>query len=794
MTPTGFSVTDLDLDLDAEREHLATSRAALAQMRERARALFATGDQVAGDAYAAETLGRTLARRVAELADDPTTPLFFGRLDFGPAPEAPPTDASAVNGRAGDGRASSGRAGDAGDGPDRWDADHAGRRYHVGRRHVTDNRGEPLVLDWRAPVSRSFYRASARDPQGVAVRRRFGFSNGTLTSFEDERLDRGEELGTTSRILTAEIERPRVGPMRDIVATIQPEQDELVRADLADSICVQGAPGTGKTAVGLHRAAYLLYLHRERLRRSGVLIVGPNRAFLSYIAAVLPALGEVEVEQATVEDLVGRVPVRAVEDPAVAAVKHDARMAEVLRRAVDAHIGEPTEPIMVSDGSYRWRIGLDPLHRVVEETRRERLPYATGRERVRARVVALLQRQAEARRAESPSDAWLRRMGKATPVTTFLDAVWPALTPEGLVHALLSDPERLAAAADGLLSAEEQARLRGVTTPAATPDPTTANPVTPGPTTAGTATPDPRAADAVMPDPTATGTATPGPTVAGAVTPGPTVVVGGTRAPRPTRRLVPAGTKLGRTPKATKWTAADAVLIDEAAGLIERPGGFGHVVVDEAQDLSPMQCRVIARRSEHGSITLLGDLAQGTAPWAAADWRESLRHLGKPDAVVVPLTVGFRVPAAVVAFANRLLPALDVDVPPAESLRRDGALDVRTVDDLTTATVAEVRAALAFDGSVAVIAADDAVGGLRAALDAAGVETATVDEPAAAARVTVVPAPLVKGLEYDHVIVVEPAMIVAAEPRGLHRLYVVLTRAVSRLAVLHARPLPPPLG
>ncbi|MEV5762957.1 AAA family ATPase [Micromonospora sp. NPDC052213] len=739
---------DLDTDLAAEREHLATSRAALAQMRERAEALFATGDQVAGDAYAAETLGRTLARRVAELADDPTTPLFFGRLDFGPAPDAAPADGPAPDAAPADGPAPDaapaagpapdGTPGGSDDGAGPGHPDHAGRRYHVGRRHVTDERGEPLVLDWRAPVSRSFYRASARDPQGVAVRRRFGFSSGTLTSFEDEHLDRGEELGTASRILTAEIERPRVGPMRDIVATIQPEQDELVRADLADSICVQGAPGTGKTAVGLHRAAYLLYLHRERLRRAGVLIVGPNRAFLSYIAAVLPALGEVEVEQATVEDLVARVPVRAVDDPAVAAVKHDVRMAEVLRRAIDAHIGEPTEPIMVSDGSYRWRIGLDPLHRLVEETRRERLPYATGRERVRARVVALLQRQAEARRAESPSDAWLRRMGRCAPVAAFLDAVWPALTPEGLVHRLLTDAELLAASADGLLTADEQALLRG------TPD---------------------------------------------------LVAAGGAAdAPRPARRAAAAGTKLGRTPKATKWTAADAVLIDEAAGLVERPAGFGHVVVDEAQDLSPMQCRVIARRSEHGSITLLGDLAQGTAPWAAADWRESLRHLGKPDAVVVPLTVGFRVPAAVVAFANRLLPALAVDVPPAESLRRDGALDVRTVADLTAATVAEVRAALAFDGSVAVIAADDAVDGLRAALAAAGVETATVDDPAAAARVTVVPATMVKGLEYDHVIVVEPAAIVAAEPRGLHRLYVVLTRAVSRLAVLHAAPLPAPLA
>ncbi|MCZ7377366.1 HelD family protein [Micromonospora sp. WMMC250] len=727
--------THLDTDLSAERAHLATSRAALRRMRERAEALFAGGDQVAGDAYAAETLGRTLARRVAELADDPTTPLFFGRLDFAGtvSPEATDSDAtatqatgSATTGGAAtsdtttsdttDGTATTSTATTGNTTADATsiNGDHEGRRYHVGRRHVTDERGEPLVLDWRAPVSRSFYRASARDPQGVAVRRRFGFSNGVLTSFEDERLDRGEELGTTSRILTDEIERPRVGPMRDIVATIQPEQDELVRADLADSICVQGAPGTGKTAVGLHRAAYLLYLHRERLRRAGVLIVGPNRAFLSYIAAVLPALGEVEVEQATVEELISRVPVRAVEAPTVAALKHDVRMASVLQRAVRAQIGTPTESITVSDGSFRWRIGLEPLHRIVEETRREGLPYSTGRERVRARVVSLLQRQAEARRAESPSDAWLRRMGRCRPVTDFLDAVWPALTPEGLVHGLLSDPARLAAAADGLLDDAEQALLRWE--------------------------------------------------------------------------------KPARTPKATRWTAADTVLIDEATGLLERPSGFGHVVVDEAQDLSPMQCRAIARRSEHGSITLLGDLAQGTAPWAATDWKETLAHLGKPDAVVVPLTIGFRVPAAVVAFANLLLPALAVDVPAAESLRHDGGLAVRTVTDLTAATVAEVRAALDHDGSVGVIAADDAVDGLRAALADAGVETATADDVSAAERVTVVPATLVKGLEYDHVVVVEPAAIVAAEPRGLHRLYVVLTRAVSRLAVLHHEPLPAPLS
>jgi DNA helicase IV len=646
-------------------------------MRERALHLFQTGDRVAGDAYGAETLGRTLARRVAELADDPNTPLFFGRLAFGSRTEA---------------------------------GEHSGHHYHIGRRHVTDDAGEPMVIDWRAPVSRTFYQASAREPQGVAVRRRFGFAAGRLTGFEDEHLDQGEELGTASRILTAEIERPRVGPMRDIVATIQPDQDDLVRADLDETICVQGAPGTGKTAVGLHRAAYLLYQHRERLRRGGVLVIGPNRAFLHYISAVLPALGEIEVEQSTMEDLLTRVPVRGTDRPEAAELKQDPRLASVLARALARFIQRPAGGITISDGSWRWRISEEALRRIVDDVRREGPPYAVGRERVRARTVALLQRQAEARSGESPSEAWQRRMGRDAQVKALLDHAWPEVPAEQLVFSLLADAEALAVAADGVLSAEEQALLVW---------------------------------------------------------------------PRPPRSV-----------KAAKWSAADAVLIDEAAGLIDRLPSYGHVVLDEAQDLSPMQCRVIARRCEHGSITLLGDLAQGTAPWATRDWRETLAHLGKPDARVVPLTTGFRVPAAVLALANRLLPALDVTVPEALSLRRDGWLAVRPVAEARVAIVAEVRAALEHEGSIAVIAADAAVARLTGALVAAGVEVA---RPEADARVTVLPASVAKGLEYDHVIVVEPADIVAAEARGLHRLYVVLTRAVSRLSVLHTRPLPPAL-
>jgi hypothetical protein len=714
----------LTTEIEAERAHLRESRDALGRMRARAEHLFTTGDTVAGDAYSAETLGRTLSRRVAELADDPRTPLFFGRLTFGESPAA--------------------------DG-------HRGNRYHIGRRHVTDDAGEPMVLDWRAPVSRTFYQASAKDPQGIAVRRRFGFQTGLLTGFEDEHLDRGEELGTSSRILTAEIERPRVGPMRDIVATIQPEQDELVRAELDETICVQGAPGTGKTAVGLHRAAYLLYVHRERLRRSGVLVVGPNRAFLQYISAVLPALGEVEVEQSSVDDLIGSVPVRGSDLPHTASLKQDARLAEVLARALAVQIGRPTDGLVVPDGSWRWRISQEALRRIVDEVRREHPAYGVGRERVRARTVALLLRQAEARRGDSPPETWVRRMGRHVEVRSFLDQVWPDVTPEQLVFRLLSDASALAAAAEGILSAEEQSALLWQRPP--------------------------------------------------------------------------------RTIKATKWSAADTVLIDEAGGLIDRLPSFGHVVVDEAQDLSPMQCRAIARRSEHGSITLLGDLAQGTAPWAARDWAETLVHLGKPGARVVALTTGFRVPAAVVDLANRLLPSLDVAVPEAVSLRRDGWLAVREVSDVDANVVVEVHAALDHEGSVGVIAADQTVARLVAALRSAGIDASTPDDMESGAvagrditesgdaagrditesgdaagrditesgdiagrditeseaRVTVLPATLAKGLEYDHVIVVEPAEIVESEVRGLHRLYVVLTRAVSRLAVIHARPLPPAL-
>lgn len=665
-----------------------------------AREQVVTGEDVSASGADAEVLGYQLRSQAKQLGELPEGPLFFGRLDFSDGEHA-------------------------GQSPRPEAADQA---LHVGRLRISEHpAAPPLVVDWRAPVSRAFYQASARDPQGVAVRRRFGWAPGSrgdsadLTGLEDEHLDHGECRAESqvsdilagdilaSDIVAREIERPRVGPMRDIAATIQPEQDDLVRGDLALSVCVQGAPGTGKTAVGLHRAAYLLYTHPQRIRRGGLLILGPNRTFLSYISQVLPALGETGVRQSTLLEEIARHPVTGADGERTAMVKHDARMAEVLRRALYARVSaDGVGSLAVPDGSYHWRVPAEELARILHDVRAEEPPYGVGRERVRSRVVRYVLMRAE-RRAGPQPNAWVRKIERSRAIGAYVDAVWPRVRPEEVVAELLTEPEVLATAAEGLLDGDERKALLWAKPP--------------------------------------------------------------------------------RSWKSARWSAADLVLLDEVAGLIEHPAGYGHLVVDEAQDLSPMECRAIARRAAFGSLTVLGDLAQGTSPWAARSWDTALRHLGKPDAAVVPLTIGFRVPEAVVTLANRLLERLDVDVPPGRSLRGDGELRIReAAGDLPGAVVDAVRDALAREGSVGVVAADADVPAVRDALDAAGIAAAGPQE--LGARVSLVPASVVKGLEYDHVVAVEPAAIAEAEQRGLHRLYVVLTRAVSRLEVVHGRALP----
>ena len=667
-------------DLAAERRYLAQARYQLDQMRRRALALEAQG----GDAVSAEFLARTLHRRAASLVDDPATTLFFGRTEH-----------------------------------------DDGSRWYIGRRHVADPEGDPVVVDWRADVSRPFYRASRIAPLGVIRRRRFGLERGRLTGYEDEHLTDPAETDRRSAILAREIERPRIGPMRDIVATIQPEQDEIVRAGVERSVCVQGAPGTGKTAVGLHRAAWLLYAHRDRLSRSGVLVVGPNASFLDHVAAVLPSLGEADVRHSTMLGLVATLPVRGADTVDTAVLKGDARMARVLHRAVWSQLQPVVEPLVLPRGSVRLRVPDHQVIEIVTELRDRGVRYGAARAMLPHRLAhALLVLMEEA--GDSPDDRVQDQVARSREVRRYSDSVWPVLTAEKLLFRLLAEPAFLAGCAAGVLDPGEQQALLW----------------TAPPRSSGTA----------------------------------------------------------------RWSEADLVLLDEIRDLLDRTPSLGHVVLDEAQDLSAMQLRAVGRRCSTGSATVLGDLAQGTTPWAARSWSESLAHLGQPDAQVEVLDRGFRVPTAVLELASRLLPLIAPGLSAPVSVRQDpGRLDLVPVPaaQLWPALVRAVTAALRQEGSIGVIVTDTDCDRAATALTSAGVEHERLgygdleSHAPGAARVNLVPARTAKGLEYDQVVVVEPAAIAAAEPdqrTGLRRLYVVLTRAVSGLTVVHAEPLPGPLA
>ena len=685
MPSADLATADDDTDvLAAEREHLRRSREFLQLMRADVLSLRAMG----GDPVSEEYLKADLYRRAESLRDIPDTPLFFGRLDY--------------------------RDADLGAGPD-LDGEAAEIRarshFHIGRRHVHDPHGTPVVIDWRAPVSRPFYRASLSDPMGLVRRRRFGFAGGELTAFEDEEFESGQ-VAAPSRILIEEIERPRSGPMRDIVATIQPEQDDIVRAGVDLTVCVQGAPGTGKTAVGLHRVAYLLYAYQQRLNRGGVIVVGPNKAFLAYIERVLPALGELDVTQVSVADLTAVVPVRGTDAEPAARIKGDGRMAAVLRTALWARLEPPAEAITLVRGSRRWRVPAHEIAGLMTELRDRGVRYGTGRELLSHRIAHVILTRMEAS-GETCDDRTHEAVRRSRAVQQAVAQVWPKAEAVRVVFGLLADPQLLARAADGILEPAEQAAIGWATPP--------------------------------------------------------------------------------RGPGSAHWSAADAVLIDEAADLIERTPSLAHIVVDEAQDLSPMQCRAIGRRCATGSATVLGDLAQGTTPWATGSWPELLGHLGKPGAELRVLDTGYRVPRQILDFASRLLAYIAPDLRPAASVRHDpGALLLRPLEpaDLAAGLAEACGDALRTPGSAAVIAADEQIPAISEMLAAAGLPHAVLEGAAVAGAITLVPVTLAKGLEFDQVIVFEPARIAAAEGRGLHRLYVALTRAVSRLTVLHAEPLP----
>ena len=604
------------------------------------------------------------------------------------------------------------------------------QRFYVGRRHVEDEASRPVMVDWRAPVSASFYRATAVDPCGLDFRRRFSVIEREIVSIFDEDLTDPDSLGASGLPdpLLAELERERTGRMRDIVSTIAAEQDIIIRAPLDELLVVQGGPGTGKTAVGLHRAAFLLFQHRDLLVEREVLVLGPNPLFLRYIAEVLPSLGETSVRQATVSGLLAsKYRVRGTDKPTVARLKGDARMAGVIDAAIRDRIRVPADGLEVRSGLARVRFSADDLESMVKTVLSRRLPTNQGRDVLRQMVVAESWRRHSARADldGTTEPVFTSAIRNDAEFKTAIDKMWPNLSAPVIVRGLLGSPRRLASAAAGILDPDEQARLKR-----------------------------------------------------------------------------PSAKKAGDEP----WTDADLPLLDEAeARIIGIRVRYGHVVVDEAQDLSAMALRLIGRRTDRGSMTVLGDLAQATTPQAPGSWELAVDAIlgavgERADEVSVhhtELTVGYRVPAAILDVANRLLPEAAPGVTPAVSVRAGGdpPLVLATdTDGLTEAVVSEVRELIARTASVAVVAVEATMETMVPALEAADIAVDRVGRsglPGKEAVAIVAPA-AVKGLEFDAVVVVEPADIAELE-HGLRHLYVSMTRAVQHLGVVHTRPLPPAL-
>jgi DNA helicase IV len=723
-------------DLEAEQAYIDHAYACLAQARTSAARLESMVEVGRGGTEQArferDVIWDTVAARLREL-DLGDAALVFGRIDLDHAPEP-------VGNGSGNGQVRHDPVAPDGDQPD--DA----RAFYIGRVAVSDEQREPVVVDWRAPIAEPFYRATGREPMGLMRRRHFATRGRTLLGIEDELFgEAAAALGngadataagpriTGHGALIAALETRRTGRLGDIVATIQGEQDEIIRAGLPGILVVQGGPGTGKTVVALHRAAYLLYTHRFPLEGQGVLVVGPNRLFLGYIEQVLPSLGEAGVELAVLADLLAEPPtIRGYDAPVTARIKGDSRMAEVLAKAVRDRRRPLRDDVSVGYGVQILRVTAAQTQRIVADARRRARTHNAGRKFVEAGLAEAL--AASARLEVDPAEVRDRLRNDPT-VREALEWMWPVLTPGQLLHDLFgSKPLLRLAGGDHLTDAEVDALHR----------------------------------------------------------------------PR------------SESMAEVVFTNDDVPLLDEARSLLgprprRRLNGrngsdhhddevrtYGHIIVDEAQDLSPMQLRMLARRSLNGSMTIVGDIAQATGAWAHANWEEILDRLptARRDPRRAELTIGYRIPAPNMALASRVLEVAAPDLQPPTSVREDGDPPriVRAAgrDDLTTAAaqaVVDERDAVGL-GNLAVICPSSLVEPLALALEAAGVEFGIAPRSGLDLQVTVVPVGLVKGLEVDASVVVEPAGIVAEEAQGYRALYVALTRSTKRLAIVHSDPLP----
>jgi DNA helicase IV len=626
--------------------------------------------------------------------------------------------------------------------------------FHIGRLAVSSRDQEPMVVDWRAPVAEPFYRATGRHPMGLRRRRHFSTEGRRLVGMEDELfgdgrvgLDGDDDSGLVGTgALLAALERTRSGSMRDIVATVQKEQDEVIRSELPGVLVVQGGPGTGKTAVALHRAAYLLYTHRFPLERQGVLVVGPNPLFLRYIDQVLPSLGETGVALTTVEGLVSDVRPRGVDSMEAARVKGDARMARVVTRAVRDRQRPIKRPVEVGYGGVRLVLTPSMSEEVVSAARRRAGPHNSRRrfvetllrKRLHQQYIDALERQRRAgvrgERGEEETDAsetdlW-REIRRDPGLAEALDRMWPLLTPQELLHDLYGARPLLQLAGRGVLSEAEALALH--------------------------------------------------------------------------RRRAAS---LEEIP----WTSGDIPLLDEARMALgtRRAGSheegdmrnYGHIVVDEAQDLTPMQLRMLARRSLSGSMTVVGDIAQATGPRAPGGWEDITGHLPtRRPPRVVELTINYRTPAEIMDVAGRVLAVAAPHLRQPRSVRSTETPPQRVCVGSSSEVAAAVAGVAASElervagGTVAVIAPSSLVDDLGSGLSAAGVVFGEPERTGLDSPITLVPVGVVKGLEFDSVVVVEPSRIVAESPQGLRALYVALTRATKRMTIVHSEPLPTPLA
>nr|WP_055502469.1 ATP-binding domain-containing protein [Nonomuraea pusilla] len=669
-------------------------------------------------------------------------------------------------------------------------------RLYIGKLGLTDDEQRRLLIDWRAPVAQPFYRATPAAPMGVTRRRHLQTRGRLVVGVDDDLLDldalTDDDRATLNgeAALLAALDERRTGRMRDIVATIQAEQDRVIRADLNGVLVVQGGPGTGKTVVALHRAAYLLYTHRERLERRGVLVLGPNLTFLRYIEQVLPSLGETDVLLSTVGELYPGVTATARERPEVAAIKGDPRMSEVIARAVRDRQKVPRKPIELRLGRVTLTLDRSMLEGARNKATRSRRPHNQARAVfVRSLLNALARQQAKKIGKGLIDDdelADLREELRTEPVVkAALNRLWPYLTPQRLLLGLYGSPERLGHAA-AALSPEERALLRrdgGEWTESDVPLLDEAAELL------GDIDEQVLRATALQAE---------------------EELAAARRAEEHEREA-----ELAYAREVLELTGLSDVM--EAERLAERQRGegpylttaeraaadrtwaYGHVIVDEAQELSPMAWRAVMRRCPTRSMTIVGDIAQTGSTAGARSWAEVLDPYVAGRWRQERLTVNYRTPVELMAVASRVLAAIDPSLSAPTSVRESGA-------EPWTAPLAAlpqlVKAEVGEGGKVAVVAPDALVGRVGADV-AAAVEGAAVVAPGAgrAAGAAALDAPVAvmtvadaKGLEFDSVIVAEPELIAAQSPRGMSDLYVALTRATRRLGIVCGKPLSGVLG